>query len=91
MPVPLVTVIAPVAASTEHAVDPAALKLYAPVPLPPAAMAVPPASPKVASLGAETVTTAWAALLIVCVWEAGDGPVAEAVSWCEPVPRAVAL
>ena len=65
MPVPLVTVIAPVAASTEQAVDPAALKLYAPVPLPPAAMAVPPASPKVALPGADTVTAAWVPLWIV--------------------------
>jgi len=37
-----VMVMAPVEASTEHAVDDPALKLYAPDPLPPAAVAVRP-------------------------------------------------
>ena len=57
VPVPLNSVTAPVVAFTAHAVDPVESKLYAPVPLPPVAVAVNPVG-YVASTGAEIVTAA---------------------------------
>jgi hypothetical protein len=70
VPVPLVMAIAP-AASTVHAVEEFALKLYAPDPLPPDAIAVRPVWPNVASLAALTVTGACTALLILNDCETG--------------------